>query len=385
MGESEALSMGISIDYEACSTCSLCVYACPFEAISVKQLEDKRKVSIDDSKCRFCGLCYSLCPLDAIKINYFDLEELTDKARKLCSEFGTRGLTVACKGSNPTNAAINKRISDSNSPILKVPCLGRVPLDFYAKLLASGDVQSLNVLPCEEDFCRLKEGGRMTFLRVDYLKSLLGELGADSRQLNVVTSENKAQVDEAKCIGCGNCVHYCPYEAPSIRSPGIASIDEEKCMGCGICLSYCPNYAITLEGYDHKDLVDATSKLSEKVGSQSPIVVFHCQWAYTPKPSAESAPNTCFIELPCAGRADPIHVIQALNQGFAGAIVLACRKDMCNFEEAGAKRAEENLGALKRLLGQLGLGEKVEVAFVSPKYAGEADQAISSFKSKIRG
>ncbi|MHC1564691.1 MAG: 4Fe-4S binding protein [Candidatus Hecatellaceae archaeon] len=387
MGEPEVLSFGLTIDEEACSTCSLCVYVCPFEAITVKQLNDERKVEVDESKCRFCGLCYGMCPLEAIKIGYYELEDLVKQAEKLCTEAGARSLIIACKGSNPTDAIINGRVGDGKLPVLKVPCVGRVPLDFYVKLLADGVVERLHVLPCEEEFCRLKEGGRISSLRVDYLKDLLGELEADGRLLNVVKGVNKAEVDETKCVGCGNCVHYCPYEAASLKSPGIASIDEEKCMGCGICLAYCPNFAITLEGYEHESLSETVSKLAGKAvaAGEAPIAVFYCQWAYTPKPLKENGSNLCFIELPCAGRADPLHVIQALNLGFKGVLILACKQDLCNFEEAGAKRAEENLGILKKLLEQLGLGERVEIAFVSPKYPGEADQALSSFIGKLKG
>ena len=125
------------------------------------------------------------------------------------------------------------------------------------------------------------------------------------------------------------------------------------------------------------------TKLLEKVEEPAPIAVFYCQWAYTPKTHG-SGSNLCFIELPCAGRADPFHIVQALGLGFSGILVLACEQDMCNFEEMGARRAKENLGNLKRLLGQLGLEEKVGIAFASMKHPGEADQALSSFTCKIR-
>ena len=381
MSDSEPLAFGLTIDNDTCSTCSLCVYACPFEAISVRQLNEERKVEVDEAKCRFCGVCYSLCPLEAIKITYYDMEGLLKQAEKLCTEAGSKSLIVACKGSNPTDKIIASRVGGEKLPVLKVPCVGRVPLDFYARLLAEGAVEKLYVLPCDEEFCRLKEGGRISFLRVDYLQSLLEELGA-GRLLTVVKGSNKARVDEAKCLGCGNCVHYCPYEAASLRSPGIASIDEEKCMGCGICLAYCPNFAITLEGYEHESLSETLRRLA---GGKASILVFYCQWAYTPETSSENGSNLCFIELPCAGRVDPLHILQALNLGFKGVLILACKQELCNFEEAGARKVEENLKNLKKLLGQLGLEGKVEIAFVSPKYPGEAGQALSNFISKIGG
>lgn len=387
MGEKgkEALTFGLTIDEEACSTCSLCVYACPFEAITVKQLDSERKIEVDHAKCKFCGLCYGLCPLEAMEITYYSFDQLVKQAGNLCSKAGAKSLIVACRASNPTDASISEKVKEK-APVLKVPCVGRIPLDFYVRLLDEGVVERVHILPCEEEFCRLKEGSRMSLLRVDYLRSLLGELKVDV-VLNVVKGANKANVDETRCLGCGNCVHYCPYEAASLKSPGIASIDEKKCMGCGICLAYCPNFAIILEGYKHEDLNVLLSSLAEKVKvlGRPAVAVFYCQWAYTPKSLEGDGGNLCFIELPCAGRVDIIHILQALNMGFEGVLVLACKQDLCNFEEAGAKRAEENLTVLKKFLSQLGLEEKVEIAFVSPKYTGEAERVLSEFTGKMGG
>ncbi|MBW9221258.1 4Fe-4S binding protein [Methanothermococcus sp. SCGC AD-155-M21] len=46
-----------------------------------------------------------------------------------------------------------------------------------------------------------------------------------------------------KCIGCGFCVPFCPFEA--INSYGKAIIDKNLCSECGICIKYCPIDAIS--------------------------------------------------------------------------------------------------------------------------------------------
>lgn len=51
------------------------------------------------------------------------------------------------------------------------------------------------------------------------------------------------KVDE-KCVGCGQCAAYCPYDAITVF--GRASITE-KCVECTTCLKYCPVYAILEE------------------------------------------------------------------------------------------------------------------------------------------
>ncbi|AEF96725.1 4Fe-4S binding protein [Methanotorris igneus] len=45
-----------------------------------------------------------------------------------------------------------------------------------------------------------------------------------------------------RCVGCGECVPFCPFEA--IKTYGKAIIDKEKCTNCGICIKYCPISAI---------------------------------------------------------------------------------------------------------------------------------------------
>ena len=60
----------------------------------------------------------------------------------------------------------------------------------------------------------------------------------------VASSGYVAEVDEAACIGCGDCEAACPFEA--IEMNGKSEIIWEKCMGCGVCESQCENDGISL-------------------------------------------------------------------------------------------------------------------------------------------
>ena len=51
------------------------------------------------------------------------------------------------------------------------------------------------------------------------------------------------EVNTLKCIGCGNCVRSCPYQAITLENK-VAIISSQNCFGCGLCVSRCPVSAI---------------------------------------------------------------------------------------------------------------------------------------------
>ncbi|MDD4899854.1 MAG: electron transfer flavoprotein subunit alpha [Candidatus Omnitrophica bacterium] len=57
--------MSIKVTLEKCTGCSLCVKACPFGAIIIKD----KKAIIDLHKCNLCGACVATCKFKAIQID----------------------------------------------------------------------------------------------------------------------------------------------------------------------------------------------------------------------------------------------------------------------------------------------------------------------------
>jgi len=71
---------------------------------------------------------------------------------------------------------------------------------------------------------------------------VMNEIG----NLNIINASNfLSTVDEATCVGCGDCVERCPTKAITLKKD-IASVDQKMCIGCGNCVAVCPTSALTL-------------------------------------------------------------------------------------------------------------------------------------------
>lgn len=89
----------------------------------------------------------------------------------------------------------------------------------------------------------------------------------------IVIIQNRAYIDQDKCVECGKCARACSYNAilenerPCSRACEIdaitsdsnrqAKIDSEKCVSCGSCIGACPFGAIT----EISDLIEVAANL----------------------------------------------------------------------------------------------------------------------------
>jgi electron transport complex protein RnfB len=54
------------------------------------------------------------------------------------------------------------------------------------------------------------------------------------------------------CLGLGDCVRVCPFDALSLGSDGIAEVDPDLCTGCALCIPVCPKDLFTLYPRRHR-------------------------------------------------------------------------------------------------------------------------------------
>ncbi len=64
------------------------------------------------------------------------------------------------------------------------------------------------------------------------------------------------------CLGLGDCVRACPFDALKIGAGGIAEVIVEKCVGCGVCVAICPKDLFKL--YPRSRRVELACKAVDK-------------------------------------------------------------------------------------------------------------------------
>jgi coenzyme F420-reducing hydrogenase delta subunit/ferredoxin len=400
---SQECELAVRIDQDACSRCAICISTCPYEAIEGKFTENKlEEVKINPDKCQACGICSSSCPSSAIKTVYYESGILVDHVSQLSIGKVPFNLVIACKGSGPSADEIKKlsqvRVLEDYLT-LRVPCLGRVSPESILQIVNS-NVKHIVLVPCEEDLCKYKEGSKKLHYRYFLLKSLLNDLGYESNLLTLEENSVKAEIDQSNCVSCMNCWYACKYSAIILNGKDTPSVDPDKCVGCGVCVGLCPAITIKMKGYDSHQIEDTIVSISESLRSNieaekhSNILVMYCQWCNFPKilNNTESIvtentddSNIIYLPLPCLGRMDSMHIVQALYSGFDGILAIGCRKDSCKMDKIkGNEVAEARINNLKAILKQLSIDNKLAVDFVRPEYVHEFSGSVNSFIKKLK-
>lgn len=370
--------VAVKLNEEQCSRCSICRSLCPFEAIT-KDAETG-KVVLDIEKCQVCGICYSACPSKAIDTIYYDCGSLLNYLKKAKPKYKSDTLVIMCKGSAPDFTGIERLFGVSDFIPLSVPCVGRISEELLLQAMAMG-INKICLLACDEDYCRFERGSPLTGRRVMALNRLLEQLGYGREAITLKRHSLKVKVNRDLCISCGNCAFYCPYGAATLESGGGAIFDLDACRGCGLCVAVCPAIALDLDNWEKERISTLISQLLSEMGAPK-ILVFRCQWAVFPPLDGEPSPNVRAIELPCAGRVDAFHIVEAFQKGADGVLIAACPEEDCRQDGVSAK-AQHWVEALKQRLAQIGFGDRLRFCFVDRRHPEQMDKELKQFSQSI--
>ncbi len=118
------------------------------------------------------------------------------------------------------------------------------------------------------------------------------------------------------------------------------------------------------------------------------IIAFCCNWcAYAGADLAgvsrlQMPPNFRVIRVMCSGRVDPLFVLKSLEAGADGVLVMGCHPGDCHYI-GGNYKAERRMNFLKHILGEIGVGDRVELHWVAASEGPEFQEVITDFTEKI--
>ena len=276
--------------------CSLCIDACPAEAIS-SLIES---VEVDPHLCQGGGVCASVCPTGAIRYVYPTVTDTLHTLRTLLNSYAGAG------GSNAVVAFVAQAEADrlENRPdnllVVVVEELASTGMDVWLSALAYG----ANAVLLVDAGAMPDSVAGFIRLQVDTADSILQGLGYQHNAIRIVDNESLAlncdtasplnlqtvasfagstekrrtllqaidhlyqqsstareliplpaqspfgriNVDANACTLCMGCTSVCPSKALSAGNE-IPKLEfyEINCVQCGICAAACPEHAINLE------------------------------------------------------------------------------------------------------------------------------------------
>ena len=70
----------------------------------------------------------------------------------------------------------------------------------------------------------------------------------------IPVKETIITVIEDKCVGCGECVKYCPMSVFEVLNRKAVPIEQDICLECGTCIRNCPEKAIKIDGLNEEGI-----------------------------------------------------------------------------------------------------------------------------------
>lgn len=176
------------VDEDRCVICLTCYRSCPHGAI----FWQNGAAAISPAACQGCGICASECPMDAIQLGEFTDESLrssikdaVDSAKKSSPAI----VAFCCKNSALEAGEAAKQFAydmPEGFQMVKVPCAGKVDVEFIMKAFVDG-ADGVMVAACHEGNCKAERGNTYAKWRVNEIQKRLENMGLGKDRLVFTT------------------------------------------------------------------------------------------------------------------------------------------------------------------------------------------------------
>lgn len=286
---------------KASQGCSLCIWACPVDALSTPRGSCAK---LAPEACVACGLCVAACPAAAISFPSLDARMFAARVRAMLDPGPPGVFTIIIGSSSALEEAASAQEPQPEKggarlPIV-APCAGALPPSFLVHALRAG-ARGVVLLPCPQGVACAAKCATMVTRTVDSARAALRLVGrplaslqaaSDAAGLSVALSRLEdqptamplpegpprglghearallAQVDDGRditdvpgtpcglpilapdaCTLCGLCASVCPTGALRMdECPAQTRLERRHadCNACALCVKICPEGALSL-------------------------------------------------------------------------------------------------------------------------------------------
>ncbi len=177
-----------NVDEDRCVICLTCYRSCPHGAI----FWQNGAAAISPAACQGCGICASECPMDAIQLGDFtdnslrsSIKDAVESAHKSSPSI----VAFCCKNSALEAAEAAKQFGHEMPEgfrMVKVPCAGKVDVEFIMKAFVDG-ADGVMVAACHEGNCKAERGNIYAKWRVNEIQKRLETMGLGKDRLVFTT------------------------------------------------------------------------------------------------------------------------------------------------------------------------------------------------------
>jgi coenzyme F420-reducing hydrogenase delta subunit/Pyruvate/2-oxoacid:ferredoxin oxidoreductase delta subunit len=187
-GETVAAEKRLLFDEAKCGKCLTCYRSCPHLAISTYEV----RPVFHHLACEACGICAAACPMDAIQIAHFTDQEIIGEIEKAGqsgpghSNRDNVSIMAFCCENSAFDSARMASLTGLPLPdglqLVRVPCAGRVDLQYVLKALESG-ADGVMIIGCHDESCKSVRGNRLAKKRTEIIGESLGDVGLEKERL----------------------------------------------------------------------------------------------------------------------------------------------------------------------------------------------------------